>query len=152
MLRRLYIEARRLLHAQLDTPPRRARAAIVALLLACAGDVYMLRDVALLWRPASTLLWEPDDYAARFHAVRPLLPPDARVGYMNFTFEDLQSLRHDLIAARFALLPRCVVPGVEAPYLLVQGDPTGRVDLRWRRTVLDDQAQRLHLFEQIGPP
>jgi len=112
----------------------------------------MLRDVALLWRPTSTLLWEPDDYAARFHAVRPLLPLNARVGYMSFTFEDLQSLRHDLIAARFALIPRCVVPGVEAPYLLVQGDPTGRVDLRWRRRLLRDDEQRLQLFEQITPP
>ena len=152
MVRRFYLAARRLLDAQLETPARRARAAIVALLLACAGDVYMLRDLALLWRPASTRLWEPDDYAAQFRAVNPLLPPDARVGYMTFAFEDLQSLRHDLIAARFALIPRCVVPGVEAPYLLVQGDPTGRVDLRWRRMMLRDDEQRLYLFEQTGPP
>lgn len=150
MLRRLYLAVDGLLRRHLRTPPQRARIAVAGLLLACAGNAYLVRDLARLRRPERWQQWEPGPYLERLAAVRDALPVDARVGYLNLTYGDIASLKHDLFVTRFALAPRCVLSGTDAPYLLVQGEHAADVASGDRVVVLEDRARGVRLLEQAG--
>lgn len=133
----------------LATPQRRAYLALALLLGACAGNLYLARDVARLWKP-EPLLWEPEPYIERLAAVGTALPPDARLGYVNRAHATAPSER-DLFAVRFALTPRCVVAGPDAPYLLVQDVPGTDIDSGGRAVLVDEPSRGLKLLGEVGP-
>lgn len=135
--------------AWLATPSKRARAAVIGLLLVCAGNVYVLRDVARFLQPARPLDWDPQVYAERLANVPQLVPADARLGYVNPRLPDDAARRQDLFATRYALIPLCVAPGTDQRYVL-QGDLSLPVDAD-HATVREDTAHGWRLIERIAP-
>jgi hypothetical protein len=128
----------------------RARLAVVGLLCVCAGNVYVLRDIARL-RQRGDEVWDPQVYSARLARVRAELPGDSRIGYVNFGLQDDGARRQDLFATRFALVPICVAPGTGEALVLIAGDATPTLDGE-HSTVLDDPEHRWRLVRRIAVP
>jgi hypothetical protein len=150
MFRRFLATGVRLLRRALETPRQRAQVAVAALLIGCACNVYLVRDLFRLWWPDAPLLWEPDDYAERLAAIRSVVPADARIRYVSLVYQ-AASLEHDLFATRFALAPRCVVADGDAPYVLIQGEPGADVPAGGQRILLEDRARGFKLVEPTAP-
>ena len=127
-----------------------ARLAVVGLLCVCAGNVYVLRDIARL-RHRGDELWDPQVYSARLARVRELLPGDSRIGYVNTALQDDGARRQDLFATRYALLPICVVPGTDEPLVLIAGDATPPMDGEYT-TVISDPQYGWRLVRRIAAP
>ena len=135
------------LRARLATPSARARAAVVGLLIVCAGNVYTVRDVMRLRQAGAPLDWDPRAYAERLANVRPLVPLGARLGYVNPRLPGDIARRQDLFATRYALIPLCVVPGADEPYVL-QGDLTLPIDAD-HVTIREDPQHGWRLVERL---
>jgi hypothetical protein len=129
----------------------RARLAVIGLLCVCAGNVYVLRDVARL-RHRGDELWDPQDYIARLTPVRELLPGGSRIGYVNTALHDDGAKRQDLFATRYALAPICVVPGPDQPLVLLAGDVSSQLDGGGHTPVLDDPQHRWRLVRRTDAP
>ncbi len=129
----------------------RARLAVVGLLCVCAGNVYVLRDIARLRHRGDEPPWDPHVYSARLARVRALLPSDSRIGYVNLGLQDDGARRQDLFATRYALVPICVAPGTDEALVLIAGDATP--PLRGESTtVLSDPRYGWRLVRQIAAP
>jgi hypothetical protein len=132
------------------TPSQRARLAITALLLVAAANLYLLQDVAQLWRPDDSSGAEPAAYLAKLAPLQQLLPPDAQLGYINPSLHNDAASKRDLFLTRYALVPRCVVAGSEPPLVLVAGDAPA--DLVPAATLLSDVGNGLRLYRRSAAP
>lgn len=132
------------------TPPQRVRVAVAALLLVSCGNLYLVKDVAQLWRPDEEGGGEPAAYIEKLAALQRLLPPDAHIGYVNPTVQSDSASRRDLFLTRYALVPRCVAAGMEFPLLLVRGDAP--IAVSSGATLLNDLGNGFRLYRRGAPP
>jgi hypothetical protein len=128
----------------------RARLAVVGLLCVCAGNVYVLRDIARL-RQRGDAVWDPQVYSARLAPVRGLLRGDSRIGYVNLGLQDDGARRQDLFATRYALVPICVASGTDEALVLIAGDATPPLRGEYT-TVLSDPRSGWRLVRRIAAP
>ena len=132
------------------TPQQRARVALSALLLVSAGNAYLgVNAVEKVGTPKRG--GTPDPYIEEFAELRRLVPPDARIGYLNLSLTDPAHRKRDLFLARYALAPRCVVADLFPPLLLVGGEASidvgaGPVEL------LSDLGNGFRLYRHLTPP